>query len=218
MKLLVVGTTAFDSVETPFGKRERTLGGSASFFATAASFFCEPRMVAIVGEDFPEEHLDYFRDNHIDTEGVQRTDGKTFFWQGYYDENLNAAITKETQLNVLEDFDPILPKSYLDTEIVMLGNIHPEHQFKVLDQLDARKLVAADTMNYWIERTPDALRKTLARVDLLSANDGEARLLSNEYNLSKAAEKIRGMGPKAVVVKRGEHGATVFTDNGVFKA
>lgn len=216
MQLLVVGTIAFDSVETPFGRREETLGGSATFLSIAASYFCEVRAVGVVGEDFPEEHLDFLRSRNVDVSGVSRASGKTFRWRGYYDTNLSAAQTRETQLNVLESFDPVLPDHYRNSKFVVLGNIDPVLQSKVLDQLEGPELVAADTMNYWIEGSNAALRKTLERVDLLSVNDGEARMLSGEYNLVKAAEVIRGMGPRILVIKRGEHGCTVFTKDQIF--
>lgn len=217
-KLLVVGSLAFDSVETPFGRVNDILGGSASFLSTAASYFCGVRMVGVVGEDFPEEHLATFRARRIDTSGVERRAGSTFRWRGRYDTNLNVAHTLETQLNVLASFDPRLPAAWNDSSFVVLGNLSPEVQARVLDQLKSPKLVAADTMNYWIERARPALEKTLERVQLLSVNDAEARQLSGEYNLVKAAQIIRRMGPEVVVVKRGEHGATVFTEHDIFMA
>ncbi len=218
MKLLVVGTLAFDSVKTPFGERQDVLGGSASFSATAASYFCKVGMVGVVGADFPEEHLRFFTSRGIDTEGVQSLSGKTFRWRGHYDHNLNVAHTLETQLNVLSDFHPELPTAYKKSELVVLGNIDPDLQMQVLDQVESPKLVACDTMNFWIESKLDALKKALRKVDLLSINDGEARQLSGEFNLVKAAQAIRAMGPKILVVKRGEHGALLFTEEGIFAA
>jgi len=218
MSLVVVGTLGFDTVETPFGRRDDTLGGSASFLGTAASYFTPVQMVGVVGEDFPEEHLDFYRSRNIDTSGVEKLPGKTFRWHGFYDTNLGVAKSLETQLNVLESFDPTLPSEYRSARYAVLGNIAPELQSKVLDQLDSPQLVAADTMNFWIEGSNAALKKTLKRVDILSINDGEARQLSGEYNLVKAAEAIRAMGPKILVIKRGEHGATIFTNETIFMA
>lgn len=216
MELLVVGTIAFDTVETPFGKRNRTLGGSATFLANAASYFCKPLVVGVVGEDFDDKEFDFLRERQVDTTGVSRLPGKTFAWSGYYDTDLNVAHTRETQLNVLESFDPVVPEAYRSAKVVMLGNIAPELQTKVLDQMSDPAIVAADTMNFWIEGSREALLKTLKRVDVLSINDAETRQISGEYNLVKAAQAIRSMGPQTLIVKRGEHGATLFTADGVF--
>jgi sugar/nucleoside kinase (ribokinase family) len=218
MSLLVVGTLAFDSVETPFGRRDDVLGGSAAFLATSASYFAPVRMAGVIGEDFPEAHIEFFRSRNIDLSGVQKMPGRTFRWKGHYSHDLNVAQTLETQLNVLEAFEPKLPEAYQDAEYVVLGNIDPELQLRVLDQVRKPKLVACDTMNFWIERHNAKLRKTLARVDLLSVNDAEARQLSGEYNLVKAARAIRAMGPRIIVVKRGEYGALLFCDDGTFAA
>lgn len=218
MSLLVVGTLAFDSVETPFGHRDATLGGSASFLATAASYFHPVSMVGIVGKDFPEEHLDFFRSRGINTDGVARSTGRTFRWRGRYDYDLNVRHTLETQLNVLDGFNPSLPPAYREAKYVVLGNFDPAIQLAVLDQVREPVFVACDTMNFWIESHPAALRKTLARVHLLSVNDSEARQLSGEFNLVQAARVIRAMGPKSVIIKRGEHGAVLFTDEGIFAA
>ncbi|MEK7706255.1 MAG: PfkB family carbohydrate kinase [Myxococcota bacterium] len=218
MSLLVVGTLAFDSVETPFGHRDSTLGGSASFLATAASYFHPVSMVGVVGEDFPEQHLGFFRQRGIDTQGVLRAKGRTFRWRGRYDYDLNVRHTLETQLNVLDGFDPTLPPAYRDAKHVVLGNFDPAIQLAVLEQVRAPKFVACDTMNFWIESQPAALRRTLARVDLLSVNDSEARQLSGEYNLVHAARAIQAMGPKNVIIKRGEYGAILFTGDGIFAA
>ncbi|MEZ4272683.1 MAG: PfkB family carbohydrate kinase [Myxococcota bacterium] len=218
MRLLVVGTLAFDSVETPHGVRDNTLGGSASFSAIAAAYFCPVRMVGVVGDDFPEEHLEFYQTRAIDIAGVERSPGKTFRWSGVYSHDFNARETRETQLNVLETFDPVVPPAYLDSEFVVLGNFDPTLQRKVLEQLKKPQLVAADTMDFWINGANAELKKTLARVDLLSINDEEARLLSGEHSLVKAAEYIRRLGPKMVVIKRGEHGATVFSEDGIFMA
>lgn len=219
MSVLFVGTVAFDSVETPFGSRDRTLGGSGSFLSTSASFYGPSRVVSVIGEDFPEEHLDFMRSRGTDLDGIERVaGGKTFFWRGRYDENLNVAHTLDTQLNVLADFDPKLPAHYRSSKYVVLGNFAPELQLQVLEQLDNPTLVAADTMNFWIEGSNAALRKTLAKVDVLSINDGEARLLSGEYHLKKAAKAIRAMGPEILIIKRGEFGAMLFMDDEIFAA
>ena len=218
MGLLAVGTVAFDCVETPSGKRDDILGGSASYLATAASFFTDVNVVGVVGEDFPEEHLDFFRSRGIDTAGIKRQSGNTFRWRGRYSDDLNVAHTLETQLNVLEQFDPTLPAGYEDSEFVVLGNIDPELQLRVLKQVRNPKFIALDTMNFWIEGANAALKKTLEHIHLLSINDAEARQLSGEHNLAKAAKAIRAMGPRHVLIKRGEHGALAFTDEGTFCA
>ena len=220
MNLLAVGTLAFDSVETPFGMRDDVLGGSASFTSVAASYFCPVRMVGVIGADFPRQHLDFFRSRSIDTTGIAVLTGRTFRWRGRYEQNLNVAHTVETQLNVLSEFKPELPAAYCDSEYVFLGNIDPELQSRVLDQVRAPRFVACDTMNYWIEsnRYRTKLQLALKRVHLLCINDAEARALSGEYNLVRAAQAIRRMGPKHLVVKRGEHGAMLFSEEGVFAA
>lgn len=218
MSLLVVGTLAFDSVETPFGRRENVLGGSASFLSTAASYFTDVMMCGVIGEDFPQAHLDYFKSRRIDLSGVRTMPGRTFRWRGHYSHDLNVAQTLETQLNVLETFEPNLPANYRDAKYVVLGNIDPDLQTRVLEQVKAPKLIACDTMNFWIERFNDKLRRTLKGVDVLSINDAEARQLSGEYNLVKAAAVIRAMGPKTLVVKRGEYGALLFAEEGTYAA
>lgn len=218
MSLLVVGTLAFDSVETPFGNRQNVLGGSASFLGMAASYFTPPRLVGVIGSDFPDEHLGLFKERGMDTAGIEKSRGKTFRWQGRYDHNLSNAQTLETQLNVLEHFDPKLPPHFRDSTFVVLGNFHPNLQRKVLEQIKKPTLVACDTMNYWIDKTNAELRKTLEHVDLLSINEGEARMLSGEYNLVHAAKKIFGMGPKHLVIKRGEYGALLFSNGSIFSA
>lgn len=216
MSILSVGTVAFDCVETPYGKREDILGGSVSFLGVAASYFTPVRMVAVVGEDFPEEHLDFFKSRDIDTDGVTRQSGKTFRWKGHYLDDINVAHTLETQLNVLAGFDPHLPQHYRNSKYVVLGNIDPVLQSQVVAQVESPQLIACDTMNYWIEGTNAELLKTLEKVDLLSINDGEARLLSGKDNLLHAAAEIRKMGPKILVIKRGEHGALVFYNDEIF--
>ena len=218
MSILVVGSVAYDTVETPFGKAERVLGGSASFFSVAASFFTPVRLVAVVGEDFGEAQLSAFRGRQIDLDGLERTAGKTFHWQGKYSYDLNHRDTVCTDLNVFEFFKPRLPQSYRDVENVFLGNIDPELQLDVLQQVERPRLVACDTMNFWIDGKLEALRRTLARVDVLLVNDAEARELSGEWNIVKAARAIRAMGPRTLVVKKGEHGVLMFSDAGSFAA
>jgi len=218
MSILVVGSVAYDTVETPFGKAERVLGGSASFFSVAASFFTPVRLVAVVGEDFGEAQLAAFRGRPIDLDGLERTAGKTFHWQGKYSYDLNHRDTVCTDLNVFEFFKPRLPQSYRDVEHVFLGNIDPELQLDVLQQVARPRLVACDTMNFWIDGKLEALRRTLARVDVLLVNDAEARELSGEWNIVKAARAIRAMGPRTLVVKKGEHGVLMFSDAGSFAA
>lgn len=212
MSLIVIGSVALDSVETPHGLREEILGGSASYFSTVAAYFTQVKLVAVVGEDFPAEHVEFLKSRGVDLEGLRHSQGRTFRWKGRYGENLNEAQTLDTQLNVFEQFNPELPVSYRDARYVFLANIDPELQTKVLDQVQAPEFVACDTMNYWITGKPDALRKILERVDCLIINDGEARQLSGETNISRAARKIRAMGPGQVVIKRGEYGALVFGD------
>jgi sugar/nucleoside kinase (ribokinase family) len=216
MSLLVVGSVALDSVETPFGRKEDILGGSATYFSTSASFFTPVRVVAVVGEDFPEQHLNFLRGRGIDLEGLTRESGRTFRWKGRYGYELNEAQTLDTQLNVFQSFSPRLPDAYRDTPYVFLGNIHPELQSQVLDQVRAPKLVAADTMNFWIQGSKPALLKTLKRVNLLFVNDAEARQLAGEHNVVKAARAILAMGPQRVVIKRGEYGALLFEQDHIF--
>jgi sugar/nucleoside kinase (ribokinase family) len=218
MSILVVGSVAYDTVETPFGKAERVLGGSASFFAVAASFFVPVNLVGVVGEDFGEAQLAAFRGRDIDLEGLERVPGKTFHWQGRYSFDLNARETVCTELNAFETFKPKIPARYRRSEHVFLGNIDPVLQREVLDQVERPKLVACDTMNFWIEGKPDELRNTLARVDVLLINDAEARQLSGEWNVVKAARAIRAMGPRVLVVKKGEHGVLMFTEGEAFAA
>jgi len=217
MSILAVGSIALDSLETPFGKREEVPGGSATFFSTAASFFGPVAIVGVVGEDFPEEHLEFLRGRGVDLTGVVRQSGRTFRWKGRYGFDLNEAHTLETQLNVFGEFDPVLPPQLRRPDFLFLGNIHPRLQTKVLDQVEARpKLVAADTMNFWIENTRPELLEVLRRVDMLFINDSEARQLAGEHNVIKAARAILRMGPKRAVIKRGEYGALLFDDGHVF--
>jgi sugar/nucleoside kinase (ribokinase family) len=206
MALLVVGSVALDSLETPFGVREDVLGGSATYFSTAASFFAPVRVVAVVGEDFPEAHVEFLRGRGVDLAGLERRPGRTFRWSGRYEFDLNQAHTLDTQLNVFADFRPELPEGFRDSSHVFLGNIDPGLQLRVLDQVRAPRIVAADTMNFWIASRRAALLEVLRRVDLLFVNDAEARQLAGEHNI----------GPGAVVVKRGEYGALLFAGSDVF--
>ncbi|MFN3596480.1 MAG: PfkB family carbohydrate kinase [Rubricoccaceae bacterium] len=220
MSLLVVGTVAFDTIETPFGRAERILGGSATYAALAARHCgAAVRLNAVVGADFPEAHVETLHARGIDTEGLVRDpEGETFFWAGRYHYDLNSRDTLATHLNVLATFEPDLPPAYRDSRIVALGNLDPAVQASVLDQVDAPDLVVCDTMNYWIEHAPEALRETLRRVDVLVVNDAEARELAREPNLIRAARLIGEMGPSTLIIKKGEHGALLFTDGQVFSA
>jgi sugar/nucleoside kinase (ribokinase family) len=218
MSLLAVGSVALDSLETPFGRREDVLGGSASYFSVCASFFGPTRMVAVVGEDFPEEHLRFFASRGVDLAGLVRRPGRTFRWKGRYEFDLNTAHTLDTQLNVFAEFRAELPAHYRDSEYVFLGNIDPDLQRSVLDQVKAPRFVACDTMNFWIASKRESLLRTLQRVDLLFVNDAEARQLAGEHNVVQAARRILSFGPRAVVVKRGEHGALFFSGAEVFAA
>jgi sugar/nucleoside kinase (ribokinase family) len=218
MSILVVGSVAYDTVETPFGRAEKVLGGSASFFSVAASFFVPVNLVGVVGTDFGEKELAAFRGRSIDTAGLEREEGLTFHWQGKYSYDLNSRETIRTDLNVFESFKPRIPEAYRRSDHVFLGNIHPKLQRDVLDQVQKPRLVACDTMNFWISGTPEELKKTLARVDVLLINDAEARQLSGEWNMVKAARAIRAMGPRILVVKKGEHGVLMFSDEGSFAA
>lgn len=217
MSLLVVGSVAFDALESPYGKVDRALGGAATYFAVAASFFTHVNLVGIVGDDFTEKDAHVFRGRKIDLEGLERAAGKTFFWAGRYSENLNERVTLTTELNVFAEFKPRLPEKYRTAEHVFLANIAPELQRSVLQQVKKRpKLAAMDTMNYWISGSNAELRETLRHVDILMINDSETRELSNEHNLLRAAKHIFKMGPSALVIKRGEHGAMLVDKSGVF--
>ena len=218
MGILVVGSVAFDSIETPFGQVEDALGGSATYFSTSASFFTDVSLVAVVGEDFPEEHRNMLAERNIDLTGLQTAPGETFRWKGRYGFDLNEAHTLDTQLNVFEDFSPQLPENYRDAEYVFLANIDPELQLDVLKQVRNPMLVACDTMNFWIEGKREQLVKTLAHVDVLIINEGEVRQLADEPNLQKAARIILDMGPKTLVIKRGEYGVIMYTAHSVFSA
>ena len=218
MKLLVVGSIALDTVETPFGREENILGGSASYFSLAASMFTDVCAVAVVGKDFPEEHLDLFRSKGIALGGVKREDGRTFRWEGKYGYDLGDPETLGTHLNVFENFKPVLPEEYRNIEYVFLANIDPELQLSVLNQIRSPKLVACDTMNYWIENKLEALKEVIKRVDILMLNDSETRILAKEPRITHAARTVLGLGPKVLIVKRGEYGALMFSKEGIFWA
>ncbi len=218
MSILVVGSVAYDTVETPFGRAERVLGGSASFFSVAASFFTPVNLVGVVGQDFGQQQLQAFAGRPIDLAGLERMEGRTFHWQVKYSWDLNSRDTICTDLNVFEFFQPKIPPGYRDSEVVFLGNIDPVLQRGVLEQVKAPRLVACDTMNFWIKGKPRELRETLSRVQVLLVNDAEARELSGEWNLVKAARAIRAMGPRTIVVKKGEHGVLMFDGEEVFAA
>jgi sugar/nucleoside kinase (ribokinase family) len=217
MALLVVGSVAFDAIQTPFREAERVLGGAAMYFAVAASFFTQVNVVGVVGDDFTSKDADIFRRRKIDTQGLERAPGKTFFWAGKYSADFTDRTTLATDLNVFATFNPKLPDAYRKTPYIFLANIDPTLQLSVLKQVSRRpKLVALDTMNYWIERTPAELRETLKHVDVLLINDTETRQLSGEHNLLRAAAKIRKMGPRTLVIKRGEFGALLVHGDSVF--
>lgn len=219
--LLIVGTVAFDAIETPFGKKEKIVGGAATYIALAASQFnVDSAIVSVVGDDFPKSYLEFLETKNIDTSGIQVIpNGKTFFWSGKYYNDLNSRDTLATELNVLADFQPIVPENFLQPDFLMLGNLHPSVQMEVIRQIPKRpKLVVLDTMNYWMNNAWDELMEVLKKIDVITINDEEARQLSGEYSLVKAAHKIFAMGPKYVVIKKGEHGALLFYDGKVFFA
>ena len=218
MGILVVGSVAFDSVETPFGKMESVLGGSATYFSTSASFFTDVSLVAVVGDDFPQEHLDFLRSRNIDLGGLAHESGKTFHWKGKYGYDLNEAQTLETHLNVFENFRPVIPEEYRGTEYLFLANIDPDLQMEVLNQVQSPRIIACDTMNFWISSKPDALKKVIERVDILIINEGEARQFTGEANLVKAAKAILALGAKTLIIKRGEYGVLMFTHTSIFAA
>jgi len=218
MSLLVVGSVAFDSLQTPHAGAEEILGGSATYFSVTASYFAPVNVVAVVGDDFGADEISVFTSRSIDIQGLERAKGKTFRWRGQYDGNMNEARTLETQLNVFEHFAPKIPPVYLSSEFVFLGNIDPLLQLHVRQQLPRARLVACDTMNYWILGKPEELKRTLAAVDLLVINETEARMLSGSDNLKRAATEIRALGPNVVVIKRGEYGACLFKDTTIFFA
>lgn len=221
MSLLVVGSVAFDAIETPFGKTDKILGGAATYISLAASYFTKDiNLVSVVGGDFPLEHIKLLQKHHVNTQGLQvLEDQKTFFWAGKYHNDMNTRDTLVTELNVLEKFNPVVPEAYQDCEFLMLGNLVPAVQQQVLSQLKKRpKLIVLDTMNFWMDIALEDLKKTLTLVDVLTVNDAEARQLSGEYSLVKAAQKILKMGPKYLIIKKGEHGALLFNKEQVFFA
>ncbi len=220
-KLLIVGTVAFDAIETPFGKTDKILGGAATFIALAASQFeVKSAIVSVVGDDFPREYLDLLSSKKIDISGIEIVEGgKTFFWSGKYHNDLNSRDTLTTELNVLADFNPVVPSNFRDADVVMLGNLHPNIQQAVIDQMEKRpKFIVMDTMNYWMNHTWDELLAVIQRIDVLAVNDEEARQLTGEYSLVRAATEILKMGPRYVVIKKGEHGALLFHEDHIFFA
>ena len=220
-KLLIVGTVAFDAIETPFGKTDKILGGAGTYIGLSASFFnLQSAIVSVVGDDFPQEYLDLLTERNIDISGLEVVKGgKTFFWSGRYHNDLNSRDTLDTQLNVLADFQPKVTENYKDADVVMLGNLHPLVQSSVIDQMTTKpKLIVLDTMNFWMDCALPELLDVMKRVDVITINDEEARQLSGEYSLVKAAAKIQTMGPKYVVIKKGEHGALLFQDQQIFFA
>ena len=220
-KLVIVGTVAFDDIETPFGRSDKILGGAATFIGLAASqFSIDSALVSVVGDDFPKTYLDMFRDKGMDTSAIEVVNGgKTFFWSGRYHNDMNSRDTLSTELNVLADFQPVVPETYLDAEVIMLGNLHPGIQLSVIEQMNGRpNLIILDTMNYWMDNTMEELLKVIGRIDVLTINDAEARQLTGEYSLVIAARKIMEMGPTHVVIKKGEHGALLFHKEDVFFA
>jgi sugar/nucleoside kinase (ribokinase family) len=221
MSLLVVGSVAFDAIETPFGKTDKIVGGAASYIALCSSYFTKSvNLVAVVGDDFPNEFISHLNKNGVNTDGLQVKEGeKSFFWSGKYHNDMNSRDTLVTELNVLADFDPIIPASYQNCEYLMLGNLTPKIQQTVIERLTNRpKLIVMDTMNFWMEIAMDDLKETLKMVDVLTINDEEARQLSGEYSLVKAAAKIQTMGPKYLIIKKGEHGALLFHGKDMFYA
>ena len=221
MSLVVVGSMAFDAIETPFGKSDKIIGGAATYIAWSASNFTKPiKQISVVGGDFPQEELDALVKRGVELEGLQiKKDEKSFFWSGKYHMDMNTRDTLETQLNVLENFEPVVPESYQDCEFLMLGNLMPLLQISVINQLRKRpRLIVLDTMNFWMETTQDDLKKALTMIDVLMINDSEARFLGGDFSLVKAAKKIMEMGPRYLIIKKGEHGALLFHENHVFFA
>ena len=221
-KLLIVGTVAFDAIETPFGKTDKILGGAATYIGLSAANFdnVDSAIVSVIGDDFPQEYLDMLSAKNIDLSGLETVKGgKTFFWSGKYHNDMNSRDTLDTQLNVLENFNPVVPEAYKNSDVVMLGNLHPLVQLGVINQMTKRpKLVVLDTMNFWMDCALAELKQVIAKVDVITINDEEARQLSGEYSLVRAARVIAAMGPKYVVIKKGEHGALLFHENDAFFA
>ena len=221
MRLVTVGSVAFDAIETPFGKTDKIVGGAGTFITLSASFFVKSQgIISVVGDDFPKDTLDFMNSRGIDTTGIQIKEGeKTFFWSGKYHNDMNSRDTLITELNVLEHFDPLVPEVFSQADYVMLGNLSPQVQRQVIERVAKRpKLIAMDTMNFWMDIAMDDLRETISLVDVLIINDEEARQLSKEYSLMKASKVIRAMGPKILIIKKGEHGALLFHENHVFFA
>lgn len=216
MSLLIVGTIAFDTVETPRGRVDRAIGGSGTYASLAASFFTKPRLIGVIGDDFPEEYLELLRAHGVDTRGVKREKGKSFFWHGRYEQDVNVRETLVTELNVLETFRPELPPEYADSRFVFLANIDPALQLEVLDAVPAAEFTMADTMNFWIDTTPGALDKVIGRVDALMINESEARQLGGDSNLIRSARTVQRRGPKTVIVKKGEHGVMMLCGGDMF--
>jgi sugar/nucleoside kinase (ribokinase family) len=214
--IVVVGSMAFDSIETPFGKAGKILGGSANYFSLCASYFTNVQCVSVVGEDFPKDHLEVFAKRGIDTQGIQVANGKTFHWSGKYEYDMNQAHTLATALNVFEGFDPKIPEPYRSTDFVFLGNIAPQLQMKVLEQVKSPKFIALDTMNFWIEGQREALIRAISKVHCLIVNEGEVRQLTQTYNIVDAAKIVRSWGPQILVIKRGEYGAVLFHEGEMF--
>src|SRR5437879_2832231 len=218
MSIVAVGSIALDTIKTPFGQADDIVGGSLTHFAVAASYFTDVNLVAVVGKDFNEQHMQVFAGRRIDLQGLEHASGKTFRWSGEYSHNLNSRDTLFTELNVFESFQPRLPESYKQADIIFLGNMHPSLQLNVLEQVSSKRLVGMDSMNLWIETTPNELRDALKRVDILKIDDSEARQLSGEYSLRKAAAVIQKMGPKMLLATRGSHGSMLFNESDIFTA
>ncbi len=216
MSLVVVGSIALDTIHTLHGKRERVLGGSCVYFALASSFFTKPRIVGIVGKDFPNEYLKLLKERNIDLEGLKVASGKTFFWEGRYDENPDFRETIKIELNVFSEFSPILPEKYRESDFVFLANIDPDLQFNVLNQMKKPKLIALDSMNWWIEHKLDSLLKVIKRIDVLFVNEEEAKMLTQRANIIKAGKELIKLGPSLIILKKGTHGAMVFSEERIF--
>ncbi|MGB9764409.1 MAG: PfkB family carbohydrate kinase [Candidatus Saccharicenans sp.] len=216
MSLVIIGSVAFDTIETPYGRREKIVGGSGTYSAVAASFFTRPGLVSVIGQDFPRRFLQILKSRGIDLQGLKRLKGKTFHWHGVYGLDPNKRTTLKTEMNVLGKFKPVIPESYRQAEIVFLSNLNPEIHDSILSQVPGARLVAMDTIRFWIENKPEALLKAIQKVDILFANEEESRLMAEELNLVKAGRKLQASGPKIIIVKKGEHGAMVFGRDFVF--
>ena len=220
MSLIIVGSVAFDAIETPFGKTDKIIGGAGTYISIAASYFDKPNVISVVGDDFPQEYFEMLKKQGIDTKGIQIKAGeKSFFWSGRYHNDMNSRDTLVTELNVLGDFDPVVPDEYQNADFLMLGNLSPSVQSTVIERLNKRpKLIVLDTMNFWMDTSLSELKNTISKVDVLTINDEEARQLSGEYSLVKAAKLIQSMGPRFLIIKKGEHGALLFGDDEIFYA